>query len=225
MHEIARAEAIAALKAQYGVISDIVGSLTREELLEPSGCLGWNNADLVFHMLLDAQRALVAFNSPAAPPADKDFVTYWEGFQASDDTSRVHERFVRISTAAHRDSKMICSRWIETSSAAIRASGTSDTEVVTTQGHVLTLGNFIATLVVEAAIHHLDLTWNLGEKPGPAPSALSVTTATLDGLLKQARPAQWSDTTYVLKATGRQALSSDERSILGAAHERIPLFS
>ena len=156
MHEIARAEAIAALKAEYGVISDIVGSLSREELLEPSGCLGWNNADLIFHMLLDAQRALVAFNSPAAPPADKDFVTYWEGFQASDDRSRVHERFVRISTAAHQDSKMICSRWIETSTAAIRASGTSDTEVVTTQGHLLTFGNFIATLVVEAAIHHLD---------------------------------------------------------------------
>jgi hypothetical protein len=90
---------------------------------------------------------------------------------------------------------------------------------------VLALGDFIGTLVVEAAIHHLDLVKNLPTQPGPAPAALSIATATIDGLLDGARPSHWDDVAYTLKATGRQPLSDEDRRALGAAAGSLPVFS
>jgi Mycothiol maleylpyruvate isomerase N-terminal domain len=220
-----RAHTISAFADEYGLLNEIVASLRAEDLLASSGCEGWINADLLFHMLLDAQRALVTFNTPGIAEPDKDFVTYWQSFAASDEGSRSHARFVRISAAAHQDPMQICSRWIQTSEAAIRACRTSELDLVATQGHVLSIADFVATLVVEAAIHHLDLVKYLEGKPGPAPSAVAITTATLDGLLGKARPPHWDDETYILKATGRQALDARDRRELGAAADSIPVFS
>jgi Mycothiol maleylpyruvate isomerase N-terminal domain len=51
----------AAMEASYQVVTDDVGKLDQDELARPSGCRGWSRGDLLFHMLLDAQRALVTF--------------------------------------------------------------------------------------------------------------------------------------------------------------------
>ena len=108
-----------ALAAEYEHLGGFTASLTADDLMTPSGCLGWSNADLVFHLLLDAQRALVAFNSPAEVPADKDFVSYWRGWEASSEESRAHARFVRLSASAHSDPMAIVSRFNETARAAV----------------------------------------------------------------------------------------------------------
>jgi hypothetical protein len=168
----------------------------------------------------------VTFNSPAPRPADTDFVDYWKGFDASDDGSQAHSRFVRISAAAHQDLTKIASRWHETARAAIRgARKTSETDFFTTQGHVLANADFIATLVVEAAVHHLDLVAGLDGKPSPTKSALSITTRTLDGLLRHARPDAWDDIEYILKATDREPLTDDDTIALGEASHSLPVFS
>jgi uncharacterized protein (TIGR03083 family) len=225
MRSITKASAVEALAAEYGLISEIVSALSPVELAQWSGCAGWTNADLIFHMLLDAQRALVALNSPGSGPVDRDFVTYWEGFVATDEGSRDHARFVRINAASHRDPTTIGSRWVGTAGAAVRNARTSEVDPITTQGHVLTAADFIATLVVEATIHHLDLVANLAGKSAPAAEAASLTTATLDGLLNVPQPAHWSGETYILKATGRAPLTVEDRTVLGAASDRIPVFS
>ncbi|MDT7543701.1 MAG: hypothetical protein QOH48_856 [Actinomycetota bacterium] len=75
MRKITKPSAVEALSAEYGRISEIVSALSPVELVQWSGCVGWTNADLIFHMLLDAQRALVALNSPGSGPVDRDFVT------------------------------------------------------------------------------------------------------------------------------------------------------
>lgn len=226
MHDMQWSEAVDALATEYGALGAVITSLTTDELMAPSGCNGWTNADLVFHMLLDAQRALVTFNSPTQGPADKNFVSYWEGFQASDEGAQAHARFVRISASAHSDPNGIASRWNETARAASRnAKDTSGVELVTTQGHILTTADFIATLVVEATIHHLDLMVNLRDRPGPTESALAITTTTLDGLLKGPRPNHWNEVIYIRKATGRQPLTQEDRNSLGDAVNKLPLFS
>lgn len=226
MPEIQRSEATNALVAEYEVLESLITSLTRDDLIAPSGCRDWTNADLIFHLLLDAQRALVTFNSPAKGPSDKDFVTYWEGFLASDESAQAHARFVRMSTAAHSDPGKLASRWRETAQAATRcARTTSNIEFVATQGHVLRTADFVATLVVEATIHHLDLVANLTREENPAPTALAITTRTLDGLLSQHRRPSWGGTEYILKATGRQGFTEDERRVLGDAMQLFPLFS
>ena len=226
MEKMEWAEAVDALGAQYGVLDDVITSLDSEELLAPSGCRGWTNDALIFHMLLDAQRALVTFSSPVAGPADTNFVDYWRGFVASDEDSRAHAIFVRMSAAAHPDETTTAGRWHLTAPAALRRAGeTSGIDFVTTQGYTLTTADFIATLVVEAAVHHLDLVVNLRHKPGPAEPAVSITTRTLDGLLGQSRPEQWDEITYLLKATGRVALDERDRVALGEVSAAFPVFS
>jgi uncharacterized protein (TIGR03083 family) len=220
-----RALAAGALGAEYALLVELTRDLTQDELVAPSGCRGWTVADLLFHMLLDAQRALVTFHSPVAGPADTDFVGYWKGFSSDVDAARAHARFVRLSAAAHADERRIVSRWEETARAALRACEATAAAFVTTQGHVLATGDFVATLVVEATVHHLDLTAHLRDKPPPVPQALAVTTATLDGLLDGPRPDAWDDLAYIRKATGRAALADDDRAALGDAANRLPLFS
>lgn len=170
--------------------------------------------------------ALVTFNSPAEGPANKDFVSYWNGFEAANEDAIAHARFVRISAAAHSDPKTIASRWRETTLAALRnARSTSEVDFVTTQGHILSTPDFIATLVVEATIHHLDLVANLDTPSSPPAAALVITLTTLDGLLQGTRPGGWDEITYLLKATGREPLTQRDRVALGDAGSRLPLFS
>ncbi|MDQ3957038.1 MAG: maleylpyruvate isomerase N-terminal domain-containing protein [Actinomycetota bacterium] len=226
MTAIRWSDAVEALDAEYALLDEIVVALDAPALLSPSGCAGWTNADLIFHTLLDAQRALVTFNSPAPGPATTNYVDYWRSFDAGDEGSRAHAEFVRGSVAAHGDPTRLAWRWHETAPAAVRAArGTQSTGFVTTQGYVLATADFTATLVVEAAVHHLDLIANLPDRPPPAAAAVAVTIATLDGLLGGPRPPAWDDSTYILKATGRAELTREERASLDDAAVRLPVFS
>jgi hypothetical protein len=61
----------------------------------PTRCAGWSVGDLVFHVLADAQRALVAVATPAQPPPDRSFVT-WQDFPSG---SRDERQTAATSTA------------------------------------------------------------------------------------------------------------------------------
>jgi hypothetical protein len=56
------------------------------------------------------------------------------------------------------------------------------------------------------------------------PISLGLVTRVLDGLLGQEPALGWDDTTYVVKGTGRIGLTEAERTQLGPAAERSPLF-
>ena len=56
---------VSALDHAYADVTAMVADLDDNDLLLPSGCRGWSIADLLYHMLQDAQRALVAFATPA----------------------------------------------------------------------------------------------------------------------------------------------------------------
>jgi hypothetical protein len=186
-------------------------------------------ADVLFHLLCDAQRALVALAGPASGPPDRDFISYWTGFVAEADDPAPAAWWVRRSTAAFRDGTGVVTLWRETAPAAVRAAGRADPDgYVTTQGHVLAVPDFLVTLVTEAVIHHLDMIVRLPWAPGPEPEAAALATRTLDGLLGSAggfRPDSWTAEEYLLKGTGRAALSARDRDVLGEAAERFPLLS
>lgn len=80
MRHIESGRARAAMAASYQAVTDDVTKLDDDELARPSDCHGWSRGDLLFHMLLDAQRALVAFATPASGEADVDFISYWAPF-------------------------------------------------------------------------------------------------------------------------------------------------
>ncbi|HEY2795922.1 MAG TPA: maleylpyruvate isomerase N-terminal domain-containing protein [Micromonosporaceae bacterium] len=209
------------LDLAYGRITELVGGLSDRDLLAATRCHGWGVAEVLNHLLHDAQRALVAFATPHPGPADRDSVSYWAAFGAADSSTR-GTWSVKRSTAAFMNGRGAVMLWQQTAPAAVRAAARAD-GYVTTQGHVLTVPDFVATLVTEAVIHHLDLIVHLPDAPAPDPAALAVAVETLDGLLARkaagvARPAGWSAEDYVLCATGRERVT-------GPLSELLPLLS
>jgi hypothetical protein len=220
--------ALAAFDRAYTGVGDLTAGLSRQDLLAFSRCHGWVVADVLFHLLCDAQRALVALASPVAGPPDQDFVTYWPGFAAGAHDPVPTAWWVRRFSGAFLDGTGVVALWQETAPAAVRAAGRADPDGhITTQGHVLAVPDFLATLVTEAVIHHLDMTVHVTGAPDPDPQAVALAARTLDGLLGAgvSRPGFWTGEEYLLKGTGRAPLTARDRDALDAAAERFPLLS
>jgi uncharacterized protein (TIGR03083 family) len=229
--DLDRAGAADILDRTYAAISGIVTALDEVELARPSRCAGWGVGDVLFHQLLDARRALRTFATPAPPPADVDDIGYWRLFGPDSGTdfalgsadSVAHARYVRIAAAAYPPGTLV-GEWRDTSEAAVRAARACPYETVGTQGHVLRTGDFVATLVVEATVHHLDLTVSLTGAPDPDPAALTLVRRVLDGLLGQPLPVDWTAVVYALKGTGRLPLTPADRAVLSPLAAHFPLF-
>jgi hypothetical protein len=105
----------------------------------------------------------------------------------------------------------------------VAADRVGPTDLVRTQGAVLSVADMLSTLTVEAAVHHLDLVLHL-ERPGPSPAPLAEVRRVLDGLLGEPLPAGWDDATAARRGTGREALAESDRTVLGPLADRFPLF-
>jgi uncharacterized protein (TIGR03083 family) len=230
MNDVTRAAAEDALEAVYQKITAVADQLGEADLMLPSRCAGWAVADVLFHQLLDARRALRTFASPSAGPPDVDDISYWRDYPADSQASQAarasaaaHARYVRISASAYPPGTLAW-EWRDTAAAACRAARACPYQAVTTQGHTLTTGDFIATLAVEGAVHYLDLTVGLTSAPGPDPASLALVRRTLNGLLGAALPGNWDDVTYALKGAGRVPVSESDRASIGALADRLPLI-
>jgi hypothetical protein len=219
-----------ALAAAYGGITGVVAPLSDNDLLRATRCRGWVIADVLFHVLCDAQRALVTLHTPADGPSTVDEVSYWSAYPGSGEveTADASAWWVRRSASAFRRPSGVVTLWSDTAPAAVRAAHAADPAAyVATQGHVLTVADFAATLVTEAVIHHLDMVLELPHAPEPAPEAIEIGVSTMDGLLSDdaVRPASWSAAEYLLKASGRMPLTDRDRMELGEAAGWFPLLS
>lgn len=232
MTELDHAAVLDALETGYRRVTDVVTGLGEAELMRPTGCAGWAVADVLFHQLLDAQRALVAFATPVTEPPDRDDVTYWAEFtpqpgeagtQARDGAA-AHARFVRLAASAYPPGTL-ARVWSETAAAACRAARACQAAGVATQGHVLRPADFTATLAVETAVHYLDLTVDLPSVPPPDPVSLTLVRRVLEGLLGSPLPASWGDASAAVKGTGRVPLTDEDRTVLGPLAGRVPLFT
>jgi hypothetical protein len=229
MNPLSREHAEAAFDGAYVQVSEVAAGLDELTLMRQSRCAGWSVGDVLYHQLLDARRALRTFASPGRGPADRDDVSYWRPFSADGDippgsaAAAEHARHVRIVASAFSPQKLTW-EWTETAEAARRAARACPYQMVATQGHVLRATDFMATLAVEAAVHYLDMTVGLPDASPCDPLALDLVKRVLDELLAEPPALGWDDETYVLKGTGRLALTEAERSSLGPAADRFPLF-
>ncbi len=211
---------VAALRIAYSDLSTIALSLSEEESWRPTRHPGWSVRDLLLHLLGDAQRGLVALATPAAGPPDRDAVTYWRSGPYG-------------PPADLRTQRIIASTWplgglaraFADTAAAVTglAARTAPDALVTTHDHVLRADDLLATLVVEAAVHHLDIVADL-RRPAPRPEPLAVVRRTLDGLLRRAAPPTWSDERWALLGSGRVPPGGQERRELGTDIARLPLL-
>lgn len=213
------------LRSAYRAFAKVVGGLGEEESWTPSGCTGWALRDLVFHCLADAQRGLVALHTPARGPVDRDAVTYWSDWQPGSVGAANGRRYVRVCASMFLIFDQLKESYLETAAAAVTAAEHADPDrFVATQGHVLTAGDLMRTLALEATVHHLDLVAHLPSAAPPADVALADVRTILDGLLGRPLPLDWDDRHYALAATGRVPLTPAERELLGADAQRLPLL-
>ena len=215
----------ALLTTAYDGITTVVTDRSDAELARPTRCRGWAVADLLYHQLLDAQRALIALASPVDAPPDVDAVTYWAPHKPAAPWAADHERFIREAVAAYSSPQDVVQLWSVTSAAAARAASTAPADRrVTTQRHVLTVPDLISTLVVEAVVHHLDLIVELPDASPPDAGALAHTREVFDTMLGTTAPADWPTADYVLAAAGRTDVPAEIRAALGDAVDRFPLL-
>jgi Mycothiol maleylpyruvate isomerase N-terminal domain len=214
----------AILSTTFRDVVAILRDTTAEEEWLPTGCAGWSVRDLLFHLRGDAQRALVALASPAGTEPDTDAVSYWTHWRPGSDDARESLRMTRIGASVYSGLRPILDGYAETTEAVVYAATHTDPDLpVRTQGHVLRAGDLVRTLVVEAAVHHLDLVVAL-DRPLPSSGALRLVREALDGLLGEPLPPAWDDVTYARIGTGRAAPSDEDRVALGRLAERFPLF-
>lgn len=225
MSELGLAPALSAWEASYEQVTSLASGLSEAEMMRPTRCVGWAVADVLCHLLLDARRALRTFATPSSGPADRDHISYWGEFRPGLDPAgeAAHARYVRIAASAYPPGGLAW-EWRETAGAASRAGRACTHEFVSTQGHVLRLADFVATLAVEAAVHYLDLTVSLPAAPPPSPAALALTSGVLAGLLGTGLPADWDDISKALKGTGREPLTEQDRELLRELAGRFPLL-
>lgn len=209
----------------FNAVGHVVESLSDEQLLLPSRCRGWAICDVVCHLHIGVQDVLVALAETTDEQPGTDYVSYWREWNPGGDGALAHARFVRLVASAYREPTGLVAHFETTRSAAVRRAQDIDLEVnVAFQGKVLPVGDFLATFAVEGAVHHLDLAVELSHAERPASSALALVRATLDGLVGAPVEIGWNDEQYALKGTGRLPLTENERSILGSAADRFPLF-
>lgn len=204
----------------YDGLTACVRGLGEEELRGPTRT-DWTVAELLLHLLLDAQRVLVSLATPADQAPDTDAVSYWHDWNPAQGDGGAHTRFVRVAASAYSSPRVLVEHWTETAAAAGRAALAAPVDdVLETQGHRLALPDLLSTFVVEGAVHHLDL---MTDVPVPA-AALTEVRRVLDGLLRGRPPADWSDEDYALKGTGRVPLTDEDRAVLGPLADRFPLL-
>ncbi|WP_369131824.1 maleylpyruvate isomerase N-terminal domain-containing protein [Modestobacter sp. I12A-02662] len=212
------------LGTAYRDLSDLLSALTDEEGWQPTGCAGWTPVDLGFHLLGDARRALVALATPAAEPADTDAVSYWTAWRPPSAGDDEQLWSTRIAASTQGGLAAVAERYAETAAAVVVSAGrVGAADRVRTQGRVLTVADLLSTLVVEAAVHHLDLVAHL-DRPGPADEPLAEVRRVLEGLAGGPLPPRWDDVTAARRGTGRERLDASDRMGLGPVAARFPLF-
>jgi hypothetical protein len=216
-------EPVELLRRTLGDLAAALEAVTEPQSWEPTGCAGWSVLDLGFHLLEDAHRALVDLATPAEGPPDTDAVGYWRpGRPSPHDGDDLWS--TRATASVQGGIARIARRHREAAEAVVVAAGRlAMDDVVRSQGAVMTVADDLSTMIVEAAIHHLDLVVRL-DRPGPSEPALAEARRILEGLLVGPMPTRWDDATVARRGTGREPLTAEDRAELGPRAAAFPLF-
>jgi hypothetical protein len=109
-------------------------------------------------------------------------VSYWTAWQPPAPGDDEELWSTRIATSTQGGLPAIAARYAETAGAVLVSAGrVRGADLVRRQGRVLRVDDLLSTLVVEAAVHHLDLVRHLN-RPGPGAEPLAEVRRVLDRL-------------------------------------------
>ena len=201
-----------------------MADLSDEDFGRPSGCAGWLVRDLVCHLVIDAQDVLITLVTPADTEPTRDAVTYWAVSQTPPTGDDPLDALIVRLAAAYEEPWLLKFHLDDVGSAAGRAARLADPGLrVSTQGEVLTAGDYLSAYVLEWALHHLDLVAHLPDAAGPSDEVLAGARELLEKIAGAAFPSSFSDTDALLVGTGRRAPTGEEQSQLGSLDTKLPL--
>jgi uncharacterized protein (TIGR03083 family) len=221
-HEVARTIFLDELDA----LLQVCEGLDDVDLVAASRCRGWTVGDVLVHVHLGLQDMLLGLVSPTESPADTDAASYWRHQIPTNDPEAdafAGMRFVRLLGAAYRKPSGIVGHMRPTASGVMTVVRGLPSGSLHFQGHVLTTGDFLATWAVELVVHHLDLGREL-HVGAPTTPAMSLTVATVEGLLGGPLPTEWSQELRILAGTGRVQLNDDQAHAAGSAAKLLPVL-
>ncbi|MEV6105406.1 maleylpyruvate isomerase N-terminal domain-containing protein [Streptomyces sp. NPDC051940] len=208
----------------WNALLDAVAGLADEDFERPSGCTGWSVRDLVCHLVIDAQDVLITLVTPADTAPTVDAAGYWSLLDEPPSGDDPLDALIPRLAAAYGEPRWLKFHLDDVGSAAGRAARLADPGArVSTQGKVLTAGDYLGAYVLEWTLHHLDLTAHLPSAPEPPPAeTLAAARALLERIAGAPFPGSLSDTDALLVGTGRRAPTGAED--LGELAARIPLI-
>lgn len=183
---------------QAGQFLAACGSLSELELLDPSRCRGWSRLELVVHVRAGLDELAATAGIPAGRPVDTDAAGYWARPPDDRDDDPVRHILWARRTASAYSRPASAIRHLEDAAGRARAVvAAAPDRPVLFQGHAMTMGDFIATWVVELAVHVLDLDVPV------EPVGAGLARRTLEALVDEELPAALTDAEAVLAGLGR----------------------
>lgn len=186
----------------WGALQETVHALEAPQWVAPSGCAGWLVEDLVFHLIIGAQDILITLVTTTDAAPTRNAVSYWEPGVPGDGTD-AESAFVRRGAAAYAGPTALTHHFDDLAVAAGKAAAATDPAAgVETRDEVLTVADYLTTYVVEATLHHLDITLHLSGVDGPPAETLAVTREIVERVAGRPLPAG-DDREALLLGTGR----------------------
>jgi uncharacterized protein (TIGR03083 family) len=159
----------------------------------------WNVAQLVWHLVRQADRLHAYHDRPVSPDAPTvDRVEYCR--RAADLAGDVAAR--AIEGAAGVAPETLPDLFSDAWRRSLRAVADPDALIETVVGPMRT-GDYAATRVVELVVHHMDVRRALDLPPDSDPVAARLVTDLLETMLDGPRPRNLGRTRFLLAATGR----------------------
>ncbi|MFF6879213.1 maleylpyruvate isomerase N-terminal domain-containing protein [Streptomyces sp. NPDC012474] len=202
-----------------------VAGLSDEDFGRPSGCTGWLVRDLVCHLIVDAQDVLITLATPSDREPTRDALTYWHISDTPPTGDDPLDALTVRLAAAYEDPQLLKFQLDDVGSAAGRAALLADPDGrVGTRDEILTVGDFLATYVLEWTLHHLDLTAHLPDAGQPPAEGLARSREMLERIAGSPFPKSFHDVDALLVGTGRRAPTEAEQAELGTPDSTVPLY-
>ena len=186
------------------------------DLLGASRCHGWTRLDVVTHVLGGWQEMLQGMVAPVEEAPTVDAASYWRAFDA--EYAALDPVLVLMTQKrrglAYSRPQAARDQLEDVAGALLRGIEVLRDLPVSWQGHVFAAADFLAVWAVEDAVHQLDLRSQV-EVPG---SGLGLARRTIEDLIEDPLPADWSDEQAVLIGTGRVSIPDEHRQL----GERLP---
>lgn len=207
------------LREQLAAFVAAAESFTEYDLLGASRCHGWSRLDAVVHVRSGLEEMVGVCAAQVDDPPGRDAASYWETFASEPDDDPVpHILWMRRTAAAYNRPSSALRHLRDVVATAHLVLGRMPDHPVLFQGRTMTSGDFLATWVVELAVHHLDL----GEGAGrPTDGSLHVIRRTVEAIADVDLPAEWSDDEAVLISLGREPLPGAAAHLTGVLPVRL----